>query len=100
MQLTTSSLGASPCVTHVIELCGTNCFIASDDDDEDSIRFLEAANDEDEDLSGVCTIFIPFELTCSKVSCIKSLGPDSEGKHCTLGSKITPIMLEIKFYIV
>ena len=63
MQLTTSSLGASPCVTHVIELCGTNCFR---DSDEESIRFLEAATDEDEDLSGVCTIFIPFELTCKR----------------------------------
>ena len=61
MQLTTSSLGASPCVTHVIELCGTNCF--SDSDEAESIRFFEAAMDE-EDLSGVCTIFIPFELTC------------------------------------
>ena len=73
MQLTTSSLGASPCVTHVIELCGTNCFRDSDEDEE-SIRFLEAATDDDEeDLSGVCTIFIPFELTYSKFTCIRSL---------------------------
>ena len=43
-------------------LCGTNCFRS----EEESIRFLEAATDEDEDLSGVCTIFIPLELTCRK----------------------------------
>ena len=43
-------------------LCGTNCFMLS----EESIRFLEAAATDDEDLSGVCTIFIPFELTCRK----------------------------------
>ena len=52
MQLTTSSLGASPCVTHVIELCGTNCFIASDefaDEEDDIILRLETAADAADD---------------------------------------------------
>ena len=47
-------------------LCGTNCF-REDESEESIIRFLEAiATDDEEDLSGVCTIFIPLELTCRK----------------------------------